>query len=251
MTLWFAQIAGLSLYDGRIRMKHEIGSGKDLIRYLWQSALIAVGACGFVFLASTATAFKDLNSWTYDFTVLTGGDQTVSKDVVLVDFDEESFTRIAEYPIPRRIFADVVTKIGKQNPKIVGMDIFLSEPRSTEDDEAMQTALTTAGTVVVASQSSSGVLPAVIPLSLFCQPEDAKAATGYCVENTPGAVGYAFVNLPIEPDGFIRRASLFVAGPPRGRIVSAEAGGALFRTGDRACKQLACELQWSSCLLRG
>ena len=119
-----------SLYDGRIRMKHEIGSAKDLIRYAWQSAAIGVVACGLVFAASTATAFKDLNSWTYDFTVLTGGDESVSKDVVLVDFDEDSFAKIAKYPIPRSVFADVITKIAQQNPKIVGMDIFLSEPRS-------------------------------------------------------------------------------------------------------------------------
>jgi adenylate cyclase len=196
-------------------MKYEIVSGEDVIRFVWQSAAIAVVACGLVFLASTGTWFKDLNAWTYDFTVLTGGDQTVSKDIVLVDFDEESFTRIAEYPIPRRIFADVVTKIGKQNPKIVGMDILLSEPRSTEDDLAMQTALTSAGTVVLASQFSTGLVPSVIPLPEFCQPEDPKAATSFCQEGKPGAVGYAFVNLPFDSDGFIRQGWLFVAGPPQ------------------------------------
>jgi class 3 adenylate cyclase/CHASE2 domain-containing sensor protein len=196
-------------------MKLEIVSGGDLVRFAWQSAAIAVGTCVLVLWASTATAFKDLNAWTYDFTVLTGGDQTVSKDIVLVDFDEESFARIAKYPIPRSTFAELVTKIGQQQPKIIGMDIFLSEPRSPEEDQAMQMALTGAGNVIVASQSSTGVLPSVIPLPVFCQPEDAKAATGYCVENTPGAAGYAFVNLPIDSDGFIRRSWLFAAGPPK------------------------------------
>ena len=195
-------------------MKHEIGSAKDLIRYAWQSALIAVVACGLVFAASTATSFKDLNSWTYDFTVLAGGDQSVSKDIVFVDLDEDSFAKIAKYPIPRSTFAEIVTKIGEQNPKIVGMDIFLSEARTPEQDKQMQAALTAAGTVILASQSSTNALPSVLPLRDFCQPEDARAVTGYCLENTPGALGYAFVNFGFDPDGFIRQASLFFAGPP-------------------------------------
>ena len=195
-------------------MMNEMGREKELIRFAWQSAIIAMVACAIVFGASTKTAFKDLNSWTYDFTVLAGGDNSVSKDVVLVDVDEESFARIGKYPIPRSTFADLVTKIGQQQPKIVGMDILLSEARTPEEDKAMQTALTSAGTVIVASQSSSGVLPSLIPLPEFCQPEDPKAASGFCVEGAPGAMGYAFINLPVDPDGFIRQASLFVAGPP-------------------------------------
>jgi class 3 adenylate cyclase/CHASE2 domain-containing sensor protein len=195
-------------------MKHEIGSTKDLIRFTWQSAAIAVVACGLVFLISGATAFKDLNSWTYDFTVLAGGDDSKSKDVVLVDVDEESFSKIGKYPIPRGTFAELVTKIGQQQPKIVGMDILLSEARAPEEDQAMQAALTSAGTVVVASQFSTGLVPSVIPLPEFCQPEDPRAATSFCQEGKPGAVGYAFVNLPFDSDGFIRQSWLFVAGPP-------------------------------------
>ncbi len=196
-------------------MTNETGSARELIRFGWQSALIAVAACGLVFAASNATSFKDLNSWTYDFTVLAGGDTSVSKDVVLVDVDEESFARIGKYPIPRSTFAELVTKIGQQQPKIVGMDILLSEARSPEEDKAMQAALTSAATVIVASQSSSGVLPSLIPLPMFCQPENPKAASGFCVDGAPGAVGYAFVNLDFDSDGFIRQSELFVPGPPR------------------------------------
>ena len=215
MALWFGQRRGLSLYHGRIPMKNETGRGEDLIKFAWQSAAIAVVACVIVFGASTKTAFKDLNSWTYDFTVLAGGDDSVSKDVVLVDVDEESFARIGKFPIPRSTFADLVTKIAQQQPKIVGMDVLLSEARSPEEDQGMQAALVGAGSVVLASQSPSGGLPPVIPLPVFCQPEDAKAASSYCEEGKPGAVGYAFVNLPFDSDGFIRQGSLFFAGPPQ------------------------------------
>jgi class 3 adenylate cyclase/CHASE2 domain-containing sensor protein len=195
-------------------MKHDSGRGKRVFKYLWQSAAIAAVAATLVFFASHATSFSDLNSWTYDFTALAGGDNSVSKDIVLVDFDEESFARIAEFPIPRRIMADLITKIGAQQPKIIGMDIFLSEPRTTEDDDAMQAALTSAQTVVVASQGPAGELPGVKPLTVFCQPETPQAASGYCKEGAPGAMGYAFINLPIDQDGFTRQGLLFDAGPP-------------------------------------
>lgn len=195
-------------------MKPDTGRGKELFKYAWQAAAIAAVAMVVVFMASQATSFRDLNAWTYDFTVLTGTDQSQSKDIVFVDFDEETFTRIAVFPIPRTMVADVVRKVGAQNPKVIGMDILLSEPRSDEEDQAMQEALTSAGMVILPRQNSAGALPPVVPLPKFCQPENAKKASGFCVEGAPGAMGYAFVNLPTDDDGFIRQGELLTAGPP-------------------------------------
>jgi len=198
-------------------MKREMGRAGELMRFVWQSAAIAVAASGIVFYASTSTSFTDLDSWTYDFTAIAGGGNSVSPDIVLVDFDEESFARIGKYPIPRSTFAELITKIAAQQPKIVGMDIFLSEARSPEEDKTMQAALSAAQNVVLASQSSNGMLPPVIPLPLFCQPDDPKSASGYCADGTPppGALGYAFVNMDFDQDGFIRQAVLIDDGPPR------------------------------------
>jgi adenylate cyclase len=196
-------------------MKPESGRGRESLKFLWQSAAIAVAACGLVLFASTFTAFTDLDAWTYDFTSLAGADNSVSKDIVFVDFDEDSFARIGKYPIPWVTVADALTKIGAQRPKVVGMDMYLSESRTPEDDRAMQAALTSAGVVILASQTSSGGLPPMLPLQMFCQPENAKAATGFCTEGAPGAEGYAFINLPFDQDGYIRQMMTFHVGPPR------------------------------------
>ena len=197
-------------------MKQETSWRRKYFKFVWQAAVIAVAACVAVFLASKyTTSFTDLDAWTYDFTTLAGGDKSVSKDVVFVDFDEDSFARIGKYPIPWTMVADLVTKIGAQRPKVVGMDMYLSEARTPEDDRAMQAALTSAGVVIVASQTSAGGLPPMLPLPMFCQPENAKAASGFCTEGAPGAEGYAFINLPFDQDGFIRQITLIDAGPPR------------------------------------
>ena len=78
----------------------------------------------------------------------------------------------------------------------------------------MQDALTSAGVVILASQAPVGIIPAVTPLTQFCQPENPAAVSGFCKEGTPGAMGYASVNMPIDDDGFIRQANLFLAGDP-------------------------------------
>jgi class 3 adenylate cyclase/CHASE2 domain-containing sensor protein len=180
----------------------------------WQSAAIA-GVASLLTLAATKTsAYIDFNYWTYDFTVLHAGLNSQSSDIVLVDFDEDTFQSIGKYPIPRSEIARAVSIIGAAKPRVIGMDVFLGETRTPEEDKAMQDALTSAGNVILASQTLSGGLPPVTPLPFFCQAEDPLAASGFCKDGTPGAMGYAFVNMPIDADGFIRRDNLFFAGPP-------------------------------------
>ena len=57
-----------------------------------------------------------------------------------------------------------------------------------------------------------GILPPEKPLPMFCQPEDPNVATGFCKDGTPGALGYAFINMAEDPDGFIRDGLLFGGG---------------------------------------
>jgi len=187
---------------------------RRLLTAIWQAVAIAAVATGLAFLISRTTSFSDLNSWTYDFTIIHAGLSPPSHDILFVDFDEQTFARIGKYPIPRSTIAQVVSAIAAQKPRVIGMDIYLSEARSEAEDKAMQAALTAAGNVVLVSQSSVGVLPPVTPLPVFCKPEQPGAATSFCIDGTPGAMGYAFGNLPIDADGYIRQADLFAAGNP-------------------------------------
>lgn len=174
------------------------------------AAIAAVATVATVF-AARSTSISDLDAWTYDFTVNHAGMSGTADNIVLVDFDEETFAHVKQFPIPRSLVADVVSKVGAQKPRVVGMDVFLSETRNPEEDKAMQDALTAAQVVIVASQTAQGSLPPVTTLPYFCQPEDARAAAGFCVEGTPGALGYAAINLVIDPDGYVRQANLFAA----------------------------------------
>jgi adenylate cyclase len=168
---------------------------------------LLVAACGRV------SVFQDIQLWTYDFLVNYGRYATQSSQLVFVNFDDATFASIGQYPIPRNLIADVINEVSSGSPRVIALDLLLSEPRTAAEDESMRRALTRAGNVVIASQSRVGDLPGVKPLSVFCQPENSNLDSGFCKEGTGGALGYAFVNMPVDRDGFIRSFLLFSYGP--------------------------------------
>lgn len=187
---------------------------RSILRRAVKGILIASILVVSLILIQRTTLFSDLDRLTFDLIVDHTGLNDSSSQVVFVDFDEETFQRVRQFPIPRSLFAEAVRRIAAANPRVIGLDVLLSEPRSAAEDRAMQEALTSAGVVILASQAPVGIIPAVTPLTQFCQPENPAAASGFCKEGTPGALGYASVNMPIDDDGFIRQGNLFLAGDP-------------------------------------
>jgi adenylate cyclase len=168
--------------------------------------LLSAVVCALAFLISRSQSFADVEFLGYDFLVNHAGYASPDPNIVLIDFDDETVAALQQYPIPRSLIAQVITKVSAAGPRVIGFDIFLSEPRGSDEDAAMQKALTDAGNVIVASQLSAHRLPPVNPLPIFCQPDSSEA--GFCKDGTPGAIGFAFVNMPIDPDGFIRNMLL-------------------------------------------
>lgn len=58
--------------------------------------------------------------------VLSNG--TLSNDIVIVEIDEESLTRIGQWPWPRDRLADLTTRLAGLGAGIVGFDMILAEP---------------------------------------------------------------------------------------------------------------------------
>jgi adenylate cyclase len=176
------------------------------------ATVVALALTILVSVLESWPAFADLNDWTYDFLVNHGTYAPVSQDIVFVDFDDATFAKINKFPIPRSTVADVIERVGKATPAVIGLDMLLSEVRNADEDAAMQRALTAAGNVVIAAQAPTGQLPAVLPMPMFCQPENPGLATGFCAAGKPGAFGYAGVNMVLDSDGYVRDAELFVWG---------------------------------------
>ena len=175
--------------------------------------LLSSLVCLLVAAMSFSMAFNDLNYWTYDFLVTHGGFAPQSRNVVMVDLDDATVAQIRQFPIPRDVVAHIITKVASAKPRVIGLDMLLSEERKPEQDAAMAAALTKARNVVASSQAASGGLPAARPLPIFCDPEESDKPSGFCKEGSPGALGYAFTNMPIDSDGFLRQFFLLSTGP--------------------------------------
>ncbi len=170
--------------------------------------VLALGVCAVAFAMSRSGAMADIELWGYDFLVNHAGYSPPDPNIVLVDFDDPTVSALNQFPIRRSTMALVIEKIAATKPRVIGLDVFLSESRGAAEDTAMQKALTTAGNVILASQLAARSLPAVVPMPLFCPPETGASVVGFCEEGKPGAMGFAFVNMPIDADGFIRSMRL-------------------------------------------
>lgn len=64
------------------------------------------------------------------------GKETPSDDIVIVAIDDESFSGTGfQWPWPRSYFAEIVDQINAGGGKVIGVDIFLSEPDHIESND--------------------------------------------------------------------------------------------------------------------
>ena len=179
---------------------------------LFVGILLAGAVTSLVASYSRTASYKDFEFWGYDFLVNHSGKAAPLPHVVIIDFDEATFDELKQYPVPRRMIAETIQRIAASSPRIIGLDMFLTESREVKEDAAMRAALAGAGNVILASQAQAGGIPELVPLFEFCQPEEPGLSSGFCTENPPGALGYAAANLPVESDGFIRAFFAFTDG---------------------------------------
>ncbi len=59
------------------------------------------------------------------------GPRPVSQDVVIVDIDEASLKKYGQWPWPRDLVADLIRRINRAGPVVIGMDIVFSERDQT------------------------------------------------------------------------------------------------------------------------
>ena len=133
----------------------------------------------------------------YDLLVSTRGTEPPPDEIVIVDFDDATMESLQRFPIPRNLLAEVLEKISAGEPSLIGLDILLSEKRDAADDQKLATALAKAGNVILANNFGSEHLPPSEPLPEFRE----------------RALDVAFVNMPVDADGLIRRMLLWMRTP--------------------------------------
>jgi CHASE2 domain-containing sensor protein/signal transduction histidine kinase len=105
--------------------------------------LVAIAESGWVSRADSAV---------YDLAMsAAAAGKSVSSDIVIVAIDDTSISEIGRWPWRRVVLARLIDRIAADAPRVIGMDIILTEPdvQHPADDAALQASIAKAGNVVL------------------------------------------------------------------------------------------------------
>ncbi|MFQ5544437.1 MAG: CHASE2 domain-containing protein [Acidiferrobacterales bacterium] len=78
-----------------------------------------------------APFLQNMERLAYDTGVkLTPSDPTATKGIAIVAIDDDSIEEIGRWPWPRNILAEMITQLSEAGAKVIGLQIFLSEPQT-------------------------------------------------------------------------------------------------------------------------
>lgn len=128
----------------------------------------------------------------------------LSEPITIIEIDEASIkaSNVRLQKWPRDWYARLIDRASEGGASVIGLDTFLSEEGGVtiEDkaaDQKLVKSIADAGNVVIAMKTAAGGFEEIKPLPVFAE---AAYATG-------------FVDLPLDPDGFVRSSQLFQARP--------------------------------------
>jgi len=156
----------------------------SLALLLGTAAIILIVQIAALFPGVT-TPIERIEYSTRDLLMKARGKQEPSKDIVIVGIDDFSFSWTGyQWPWPRSYYAEIVDQITKGGGKVVGVDIYLSEPdKDPANDQAFAEALGripfSVGVVQIYSNNAQGSVGSSLlqPLSPYRKSFDRMGVT--------------------------------------------------------------------------
>jgi adenylate cyclase len=178
------------------------------VRWAWLRDVARKHRAGFV--AGLATVllitfgFLDgLEHWSLSQLFERRGERAPAAPIVIVTIDESTFAELnTQWPFPRAMHAELLTRIAAGGPLAVGVDVIFDTPssRGAADDAALGAAVARAGTVVLGAAAAEEIQP-------FYRRHTLNPPIPVIRQ---GAAGVAPVNMYPDPDGTIRRVPLWL-----------------------------------------
>ena len=109
------------MWLGKTRTIHRLGLGLSLL------VTAAVSAVGWV----APHWLTRLEAMSYDVRLLIRGERSAGREIVLVGVDDRSLQEVGRWPWSRLIQAQLIDAIGRDQPKVIGLDVLYTEPEST------------------------------------------------------------------------------------------------------------------------
>ncbi|NNK86464.1 MAG: CHASE2 domain-containing protein, partial [Desulfobacterales bacterium] len=85
----------------------------------------------FAFLFFRIDFIDTLELKSYDLMMNFRSDPGASNEVVIVDIDDDSIDKLGRWPWPRSLLAKIIEKINAGGPRVIGLNIILSEPEES------------------------------------------------------------------------------------------------------------------------
>ena len=163
----------------------------------WSIAIILVSASAGILVDWRAPG---IGRYSRDLLVRLRGPLPVPEDIAIVAIDEASMQRFGRFPWSRQVMARTIDTLSAARPKVIALDVLLTDPTVQEDDESLARSIGRAGNVVVAAQLTES--PVHGGPSRWLQPLPA-------IERAANSVGH--VNVQTELEGVARQIAVRLA----------------------------------------
>ena len=175
--------------------------GWPWLRDVARKHLAGVVAGGATVALVLAGSLDGLESWSLSQLFERRGPRPPGSPIVIVTIDESTFAELdTQWPFPRALHAELLTKIAAGRPRAIGVDLIFDTPsaRGPADDATLGEAVARAGNVVLGAAVAEDVQP-------FYRRETLNQPLAVIRR---GAAGVAPVNMYPDPDGDIRRVPI-------------------------------------------
>ncbi|SPA43469.1 putative SENSOR HISTIDINE KINASE with CHASE2 domain [Cupriavidus taiwanensis] len=161
-------------------------------RTLVEWCLLAAAVLALVMLAARQSWTERADLAAYDIAI--GAQHHPARnDIVIVGIDDASITAIGRWPWRRAVLAQLIERIAAGGPRVIGVDVILSErdTRYPQDDAVLARSMALAGNVV---------------LPVLAEPGPAGMLVRYPLAGLGAAVGH--INMVVDTDGVARQVYL-------------------------------------------
>ncbi|MEE1657106.1 adenylate/guanylate cyclase domain-containing protein [Microvirga sp. CF3062] len=146
-----------------------------------------------------------------DLRFLIEGPRLAPDGVTILAIDDKTVQQVGAYPLPRATMAQLVSKVGRMQPKAVALDILFIDPGPAEGDLALTKALgETRSVLAVAGLFERN--PQHDPASTKSAPNDLPTVQKLLlpIETLASASALGVVNIATDPSGVPRHIPLLV-----------------------------------------
>ncbi|NOV24675.1 CHASE2 domain-containing protein [Cupriavidus necator] len=161
-------------------------------RTLVEWCLLAAAVLALVMLAARQGWTERADLAAYDIAIA-AQHHSARNDIVIVGIDDASLTAIGRWPWRRAVLAQLLERIAAGRPRVIGLDVILSErdTRYPQDDAVLARSMALAGNVV---------------LPVVAEPGPGGMLVRYPLAGLGAAVGH--INMVVDTDGVARQVYL-------------------------------------------